>query len=82
MLGSYDTSSSFTRNYYTISASVGKVVDLADNGGTSIKHFIGVNYYNTYTPAYNTNSDFSLEHKSYAASAISFDLGIRFKTIF
>ena len=33
MLGSYDTSSSFTRNYYTISASVGKVVDLADNGG-------------------------------------------------
>ena len=37
MLGSYDTSSSFTRNYYTISASVGKVVDLADNGGTSIK---------------------------------------------
>lgn len=82
MLGSYDTSSSFTRNYYTISASVGKVVDLADNGGTSIKHFIGVNYYNTYTPAYNTNSDFSLEHKSYAASAISFDLGIGLKQYF
>ncbi|OYD79673.1 autotransporter domain protein [Campylobacter avium] len=82
MLGSYDTTSSFTRNYYTISASVGKVVDLADNGGTSIKHFIGVNYYNTYTPAYNTNSDFSLEHKSYAASAISFDLGIGLKQYF
>ncbi|ASQ31083.1 autotransporter domain protein [Campylobacter avium LMG 24591] len=82
MLGSYDTSSSFTRNYYTISASVGKVVDLADNGGTSIKHFIGVNYYNTYTPAYNTRSDFSLEHKSYAASAISFDLGIGLKQYF
>ena len=76
MLGSYDTSSSFTRNYYTISASVGKVVELGESGATSIKHFIGVNYYNTYTPAYNTNSDFSLEHKSYAASAISFDLGI------
>ena len=82
MLGSYDTSSSFTRNYYTISASVGKVVELGESGATSIKHFIGVNYYNTYTPAYNTNSDFSLEHKSYAASAISFDLGIGLKQYF
>ena len=82
MLGSYDTSSSFTRNYYTISASVGKVVELGESGATSIKHFIGVNYYNTYTPAYTTNSDFSLEHKSYAASAISFDLGIGLKQYF
>ena len=81
-LGSYDVSSSFTRNYYSLSALVGKVMELGDSGATSIKHFIGLNYYNSYTPAYSTNSDFSLKHASYAADAVSFDVGIALQQYF